>query len=263
MKSCLLCSFIGTLLGTANLAQAALIATPITPYRSVADSPWRAAVEGGDAIVFESHPPLGCGAWMNIDTLPDGYGVYETFEPGCYTTPWMDRSSSTQDYDSASVDGDDGVLDGVGNGYSIHGTLPFRGTLPEFTLSFTPTTDGKLPKWFGFAAVLGIGGTASLELRGVGGGVLSLYDLTDLKAAMAASPVDQFQGFISDQEITSVTFYGGLTIDHFQYGYGAGPIPEPGGCLLLGGLGLWGWRQRRTGGMDKEWGQAMGSGKNS
>ncbi len=214
-------------------SQAALIATPVTPYRSLADSPWRVAVEAGDALEFSKHTWNGCEE-LNPTTLPDGYGVYDDFQE-C-TTTWL-LHSHTEFVLNSSVDADDGVLDGVGHGRSIQSDIHTGGIPVDFMLSFSPTSDGKLPKWFGFASLFAtpLNQPPAIDVLGVGGALLQSITLTDLNNGVNAMPfVAKFQGFISDQEITAIIFHEGLTIDHFQYGYGAGPVPEPCSLLLVG-----------------------------
>ncbi len=211
----------------------AVVATPYTKYRSLADSPWYAAVAAGDDLVYSYHD-YGGAAYRQprVTSIPDGYGMYEDFEESG-TFPWM--TVSNEDYYSRSVDIDDGVLDYQGRGQSLGVYILQFG----LSIQFTPTATGSLPKWFGFASV-GSAGNPYLEILGVDNS-LTTVSLTSLVAWQnTPGPIppnsirDYFAGFISDVEIQSVTVRGSLLIDHFQYGYGAGPIPEPSAALLLG-----------------------------
>jgi hypothetical protein len=211
----------------------AVVATPYTKYRSLADSPWYAAVATGDSLVYDYHTYSGSYTKEpRVTSIPDGYGMYENFEESG-TFPWM--TVSNEDYHSYSVDIDDGVLDYQGRGQSIGARIPQFG----LAIQFTPTATGSLPKWFGFVSV-GSAGTPYLEILGVDNSLttVSLTSLVMLQNAPGPIPPntvrDYFAGFISDVGVQSVTLRGSLRIDHFQYGYGAGPIPEPSALMLLG-----------------------------
>ncbi len=222
----------------------AVVATSITPYRSLADSPWYAAVAGGDSLIFTSHNYQGCVDAVNQDTLPDGYGLYEDFEE-CFT-PWLHKIYVQQD-ENFSVDADDGVLNGVGLGHSISSNGQNAADTEGFTLQFSPTTDNKYPQWFGFAQLTNYEKIAGFDVLGVGGGLIAHVTLTELTAAVGQTPyVAKFQGFIVGQEIGSILFHNAVNIDHFQYGYGAGPVPEPSSFNLLGPALMVLFRRRKT-----------------
>ena len=111
--------FLAVCLSAAQLS-GAVVATSITPYRSLADSPWYAAVAGGDSLIFTSHNYQGCVDAVNQDTLPDGYGLYEDFEE-CFT-PWVTNLASTTPWErssNAGVDADDGVINGITDGHGL------------------------------------------------------------------------------------------------------------------------------------------------
>lgn len=233
----LLCGFILQQFG--NTCLAAVLATPITPYRSLADSPWYRAIADGDALTYYSHTWDDCDP-TGVGTLPDGLGVYEDFE-AC-GTPWVSKIQ-TRYSDNQGVDADDGDIDGQSSGNVL---VPMGN---NFTLVFSPTTNGKLPQWFGFVSLArSTVRPPSIEILGLGGNLLERIQLTDLNQAVLANPPGplgvRFQGFIVSQEITAIRFLDGAVIDHFQYGYGAAPIPEP-SVLALTGLVFLGFKRRR------------------
>ncbi len=55
MKTVIPSALIVAAVAFVTASQAATVATSITPYRSLADSPWYQAVAGGDALAFYSH----------------------------------------------------------------------------------------------------------------------------------------------------------------------------------------------------------------
>ncbi len=142
------------------------------------------------------------------------------------------------------VDADDGAIDGQAFGNALSSTnVPVTN---GFTLNFIPTTDGKLPQWFGFVGVSDPNTAASIQILGVGGSLIESIQLSALQAAINQNPYRvKFQGFIVGQEISAVRFVNGIAIDHFQYGYGAAPIPEPASLGLLAGGVFLGLRRRR------------------
>ena len=233
MKSILLLSLLG------GLSHAATVATAIVPYRSIEDSPWKVAVKAGDALTFLNHSAESCDDTLLPPTLPDGLGVYDDF--GDCGTPWAIPIDAEKD--NISVDADDGHINGSYNGHS----LTARNGQRAYTIEFYPTSDNKLPQWFGFASMNGGYLTSpSMRVFGVGGNLLDAINLVDLNVALGTSPyLPKFQGFLFGQEISSIQFDEGLIIDHFQYGYGAAPIPEPTGLVLLSVVGVLGLGRRR------------------
>ena len=85
----------------------------------------------------------------------------------------------------------------------------------------------------------------TMDVFGEGGGLLETINLSALNNAVGTSPYAKFQGFLFDIPISSIRFNGAIIIDHFQYGYGAAPIPEPAGLALVGVAGVLGLGRRR------------------
>ncbi len=212
---------------------AAVIATPITPYRSLSDSPWYAGVAAGDALLYTEHtyaggvpilPPPG--------SIPSGHGVYDAFENA--ESPWV-QVLNYQENPGFSVDADDGILDYQGLGHSIAAQFVAQGLRFEFL----PMDNGEYPRWVGFVSLLSSNlRPASLEILGVDDSITTI-DLTSLVAQQGLIPTttftdnDLFAGFISDRQIKRVTLFGGgFVVDHFQYGYGAFPIPESSSLVI-------------------------------
>ena len=224
-----------------GIARAATVATAIVPYRSIEDSPWQVAVKAGDALTFLNHKAEDCDDTLLPPTLPDGLGVYDDF--GDCRTPWA-VPFGAENVRNRSVDADDGKVDGRLLGHSISALTNTR----SFTIEFFPTSDNKLPRWFGFAAMNSFGSTPTIDVFGEGGGLLETINLATLSNAVGTAPyVPKFQGFLFDNPVSSIRFGEGIIIDHFQYGYGAAPIPEPAGLALLGVVGGLRLSRRRRG----------------
>ena len=231
-----------SLLLISGLSHAATVATAIVPYRSIEDSPWKVAVKAGDALTFLNHSAESCDDTLLPPTLPDGLGVYDDF--GDCRTPWAVPFGAASDH-SRSVDADDGFIDGILNGTSLEQSSSFV----TFGIEFYPTSDSKLPRWFGFASLSGRRITPpTLRVFGASGDLLDTINLIDMNVAFPTiSSGVRFQGFLFDQEVGRIEFGGGLVIDHFQYGYGAAPIPEPTGLVLLSVVGVLRISRRRRG----------------
>jgi hypothetical protein len=217
-----------------------------TPYHSLQDSPWYAAVSAGDSLKFGDQ---FCN--FPATTLPDGLGVHDDFEDNDCLSPWLSIIEGNI-VKGASVDADDGSINHAPTGNCLTQLINPTAQRFEARLQFIATSDGKYPQWMGFA-VTGLGPTPpdeSMDLLGINGEVFATIDLNALMGNYLDARLtddDVFVGFIADQPITGVLFRdGGILLDHFQYGYGAAPMPEP----AVSGLALAGaaicLRRRRT-----------------
>ena len=181
-----------------------------------------------------------------------GYFYLEDFEDGALNTPGVTVSGgvATKPHYAAayvdSVDGDDGVIDGNGNGgnswFNSSGSTGLLFTFNAGVLGSLPTqvgivwTDGLNPvqaQFFDGSANL----IASATLPSVADGSFT-----------GGTAEDRFFGLDIPTGIGSVLVTSGtgagIEVDHLQYG--GAPIPAP-GALLLGGIGavLIGWMRSR------------------
>jgi len=181
-----------------------------------------------------------------------GYFYLEDFEDGALNTPGVTVSGgvATQPHYAVayvdSVDGDDGVIDGNGNGgnswFNSSGSTGLLFTFNAGVLGSLPTqvgivwTDGLNPvqaQFFDGSANL----IASATLPSVADGSFT-----------GGTAEDRFFGLDIPTGIGSVLVTSGtgagIEVDHLQYG--GAPIPAP-GALLLGGIGavLIGWMRSR------------------
>ncbi len=212
---------------TAAACPAANIALycPPTPYRSVADNPFRAGIEAGTMFL-------------------------EDFEDGRVNTPFIDEESSggggrntvgvTQflSGENNSVDGDDGALDGanlLGVGWT---RLVGESRISiVFQPRLTEAGDPQFPKWFGFAATSAIGGdNAYVEFTDEQEHPLGSFRIPrdffpEYHAGIRGVGTDRFLSFYmpSGAEIMHISA-GIYTIDHLTYGWY--PVPEPGTATL-------------------------------
>ncbi len=217
-----------TLAATAfPLSAATVTILPVTPYRSLNDSPWRDAIVAGDALKFGDQ---FCN--FPATTLPNGLGVHDNFEDDDCLSPWL-QIKTGRVFSGASVDSDDGFLNETSSGRFLAWDFVAETQRIETELTFIPTSDGKFPLWVGFV-VIGAGTSpepAMMDLLGINGMTFASVNITSLvgnyRDARLVSD-DVFVGFLSSEPIRAVSFYNfGVTLDHFQYGYGAQPIPEP------------------------------------
>ncbi len=215
---------------TVSAAPATIVATSIIRYDSFDDSPYKEAVTAGNNLIYPVEPSTGLPRFNpNVGTLPDGYGVRDGT---AWDYLWLTKAN---------------VLPSRNWELGIESTvmvLPSQFGPVDFTFTFAPTSDGKYPHWFGFAQASRYESEGFVGVLGVNGESTWVV-LTELNNATKQDLYSRyFQGFTVDYEIKSLVFCGPLSIADFQYGYGAGPIPEP--CsLLLVGLGGVVLRRRR------------------
>jgi hypothetical protein len=182
------------------------------------------------------------------------YFHLEDFEDGLLNTPGVTASAGIATkilYAAAyvdSVDGDDGSIDGNGNGgnswFSSNGAA-------GITFTFNPLVLGSLPTQAGIVWTDGLNPVTVDFYDGVGtflGGVTA-YGIAD-GSFMGGTAEDRFFGMEYSGGIGSMFISSGpgagIEVDHLQYG-GPLAVPSPGALLLAGiGAGVIGWMRRRT-----------------
>lgn len=201
------------------------------PYLSVADSPWvNAGLPNFSLEDFED----GLANTPNI-----------TFEGAQLGAQIMFPSPITD-----SVDGDDGAIDGFGNG-------GFSMAAWQVVTQRVPVQNGTFPTHVGFVVtdvggVIGGGpnqGIAQLSFRVLfpGGGEFTYGPFTFGDGrVLGETGEDRFFGFTFPQGITRIQIQqvggGQLELDHVQYG---GAVPGQGVLALLGVGGVLVTRRRR------------------
>lgn len=200
----------------AGSAQAGLTFHSPSPYTKLADSPW--AAEGGTFFVEDFED----GALNSLGLTADAGTVRA---PSLYTD---------------SVDLDDGSLDGWGrDGYSFLTTAGAAGIMFSFddaaiggfpTIAGLVWTDGNWASMFTFEA---------FDASGASLGTMQ-HLLGDENDGTGQTAEDRFLGVEYDGGISAIrvwTEFGGIEVDHVQYGFA--PVPTPGAIALLtvaGGL---------------------------
>jgi hypothetical protein len=198
-----------------------------SPYLSAADSPLTGA--GLDYFYLEDFED----GLLNTPgvTASTGYPTKPTY-PAMYTD---------------SVDADDGVIDGSGNGgnswFTPNGPAGVTFTFDAGVLGAFPTvagivwTDGVEPVTL---EVYDASGTLVLTTTGMG--------FADGNY-MGGTAEDRFFGVMYGDGISKITLLnaqGGMEMDHLQYG-GTVPVPVPGAVILAGiGAAVAGWLRRRN-----------------
>ncbi len=207
-----------------------------TPYLSAADSPFAQYLDGPDFYLedFEDGELNTPGIFQPI------VSVFGTSDHGVVVGP-----SALTD----SVDGDDGVIDGLGiGGHSFrtnsHLTAP---TLPpqqvfSVQFEFNAMQLGHLPTAFGFVWTDGFrGSSAGFTVTNANGKEQRFSSPRPMGDGTRGGVTyeDQFLGVFSEFGITKVRISGGyvgatgfdfIEIDHLQYGI---VVPEPKGTIPL------------------------------
>lgn len=205
------------LLVAAHRAPAALTFYDVPDYRSVADSPF-----------------------VDLDEF-----FLEDFEDGSFDLPNVIAAESylpvgTDPFggDIRSVDGDDGVIDGISNSAGILGSL--RPIAPFHFFEFTPDEQGRYPTHVGLVV------TRELDLRravdtfsarsGLGENLprsqgFFVDDLVAVTNEIGNVEHSRFIGLSWSDGISAFGVSLAVQLDHFQTSYA--PVPEPNTAVLV------------------------------
>lgn len=174
---------------------------PISPYLSEADNPFDLS---GD---------------MQLENFE---GVLSVMTPGLFILgpglEWLEPGPETN-----SVDGDDGIIDGIGDGRSMETTNGQIALL--FTVDF--------PTQVGFAITYGLQNLTQIDIFGPTNNLVGsrLY-LDPFSEPSYGTLDDVFLGFIYEEGISHIAIHQevteGFQIDHVTFG-----IPEPASLTLL------------------------------
>jgi hypothetical protein len=191
-----------------------------TPYLTAADSPFA----------------LMPFSWFHIETLEDAaFNV-----PGATSSTDIIAVPNNPNVDS--VDGDDGTINGFGQGHS------FYAPNGPITFTFSAAVLGKLPTsvgivWTDTSAVFP-GNIITFEAFGEGGRSLGVLTGSHFDPVFNGTTAeDRFYGVSDHQGISSIRIglaSGNIEVDHFQFGSSApAAIPEPRSILsVITGLAI-------------------------
>lgn len=188
-------------------------------YTSSADSPF-ATAQGSS------------GFW--IEDFEDG----QANSLGLSTTRGGVRGPDNGGY-TDSVDADDGVIDGSGN--QGHSYLTYRAS-GGLTFSFDADALGGLPTYAGLVWTDGNSeALVTFEAFDADGNLIGTMQqyLGDADTGQGETAEDRFLGVEFDGGISAIRIsanFGGIEVDHVQYGYAVVPLPAP-AMLGLAGLG--------------------------
>lgn len=202
-----------------------------TPYLSSADSPFT----GGSFSYFH----------------------LENFEDGALNTPGVSANAGivlAPSINTDSVDGDDGAIDGSGQGghswFSNASTTSFQFTFNAALLGALPTHVGIVWTDIGQSVTGGLGtGAVTFEAFDENGLSLGIVGPTVLGdgSVGGGTAEDRFFGATNASGISSITISvnsADWEVDHLQYGLAADSIPEP-STVVLCSLSLLGLALRR------------------
>jgi len=192
-------------------------------YKSEADSPWI----GNPTLLIEDFED----GLLNIAGVSK-IGGGDVRLPGNHTD---------------SVDGDDGVIDGIGRGHSYWVQPDEIET--GVTFLFDESLLGDLPNFAGFVWTDGNeNATLIVEFLDEELNVMStLIEVLGDGVHTADTAADRFLGFETIAGIGGIRLradIGGLEIDHLQFGFT--PVPAPASLALLGLAGVASRRRRRA-----------------
>ncbi len=212
-------SFAALLLaGTGALAGAQTFLGP-TPYLQASDSPWT-------GVSFD---------YFHLDDIEDK--ALNT--PGATLASGIVTSSSFGPGLTDSVDGDDGLIDGIGAGESLFANGPIR-------INFSEAVLGTLPTHAGIVWTDGVTG-GTFEALDRNGSSLGTISGTHASSGFTGqTDEDRFYGVEYQDGISAIIIRSpgsAVEADHVQYGYA--PVPEPGIMAALG-LGALALRRRRA-----------------
>lgn len=206
-----------------------------TSYRSFADSPFAG---------------FNYSAYFHLENFEDG--LVNT--PGLTMTPALGGGSVLADGTASSVDLDDGLIDGTGNGRSYILSYFSGSTASRLNLTFDPSAlGGQLPTDVGFVRLIGWPGDMSINIYDASNSLVAtiLHGVTGNPFSYTTDD-DRFFGYRHLPGISRVEIINPLgsqtQFDHIQYGAFPSPIPE--GSTVGAGAALavlcgWGILRRR------------------
>ena len=152
--------------------------------------------------------------------------------------------------DIRSVDGDDGIIDGISNSAGILGSL--RPITPFHFFEFVPDDRGRYPTHVGIVITreldlrLAVDGFSALSGSGAnlpsGAQRVEVDDLVAVTNDVGNVEHSRFIGLSWSEGISAFGISHAVQLDHFQLSYA--PVPEPSTALLLA-AGLFGCILRR------------------
>jgi hypothetical protein len=175
-----------------------------------------------------------------------GYFYLEDFEDRLLNTPGVSASTgySTKPtfstIETDSVDADDGLIDGSGNGGNSWFFTPGS---TGITFTFDAMVLGSLPTYAGIVWTDGLNPITFQAFNAAGDilGTIGPVDLAD-GSFLGGTAEDRFFGVSDPAGIWKITIntglFSGIEVDHLQYG-GPAAVPVPSAVLLAGlGVGL-------------------------
>ena len=178
----------------------------------------------------------------------------EDFEDGLLNTPNVSSPNGfvVSSGDVRSVDGDDGVIDGISNGFGAFASS--APVTPFHVFYFTPDEMGRFPTYVGLVVTRepGIdlpfdtyGGRTGTDDIAISSRGFNVDNLTSVSGDFGNVEFAHFVGISSTTGISGFGVSRALQVDHLQYSYAA--VPEP-TVVLIGGLSalFTYFRRRRT-----------------